>query len=65
MSFRRVDPESAESKTDEAQLKAAFGEDLVGEYLAKLQTDSGVTVNETALSNAIGSSSSGADNNLY
>ena len=59
------DPESAESKTDEAQLKAAFGEDLVGEYLAKLQTDTGVTVNETALSNAIGSSSSGTNNNLY
>ena len=52
------DPESAESKTDEQQLQAAFSEDLLGEYLAKLQTDTGVTVNQAALNNAIGGSSS-------
>lgn len=48
------DPESAESKADEAQLQAGLSEDLLGEYLAKLQTDAGVTVNQAALSNAMG-----------
>ena len=53
------DPESTESKTDEQQLQAAFSDDLLGEYLAKLQADTGVSVNQAALNNAIGSSGSG------
>jgi peptidyl-prolyl cis-trans isomerase D len=61
------DPESAESKTDAAQLQAEIGNDLLGEYLAKLQSDTGVTVNQAALSNAIGGdgSSGSTNNNLY
>jgi peptidyl-prolyl cis-trans isomerase D len=55
-----LDPESTETKTNTDTLKAAFGEDLLGAYLAQLQTDVGVTVNQAALNNAIGGSSSGS-----
>ena len=53
-----LDPESAETKTDTDTLKGSLSEDLLGEYLAKLQTDAGVTINQAALQSAIGGSSS-------
>ena len=49
-----MDPDSDTLKDAETQLKTAFGEDLLVQYLAKLQTNAGVTINEAAARLATG-----------
>ncbi|HWG06341.1 MAG TPA: peptidylprolyl isomerase, partial [Beijerinckiaceae bacterium] len=53
-----LDPESTETKTDTNNLKSAFANDILGGYLAKLQADVGLTVNQSVLDNAVGSGNS-------
>ncbi|MBN8965608.1 MAG: peptidyl-prolyl cis-trans isomerase, partial [Rhizobiales bacterium] len=52
-----LDPQSAEAKRLEEALRSRNAEDLVAEYVAKLQADAGVTINQNALNQAVGGSS--------
>jgi peptidyl-prolyl cis-trans isomerase D len=54
-----LDADSDVMKTIAKQLSAAYGNDLFAEYLAKLQTDTGVTVNQVALRSATGAPDTG------
>ena len=48
------DPTSSDSKAIAETLKNSFGEDLVSEYISRLENDFGVTVNPSALNQVIG-----------
>jgi peptidyl-prolyl cis-trans isomerase D len=56
-----LDTESDVTKGIETQLKSALSEEVLTEYITKLQTDLGVTVNQTAFRAAVG----GGDTNPY
>jgi peptidyl-prolyl cis-trans isomerase D len=49
-----LDPQSADAKRIDDALRSRNAEDLVAEYVARLQTDAGVTVNQNALNQAVG-----------
>ena len=49
-----LDPASAETKTLADALRNAYGQDIVGEYVAKLENQIGVTINEAALNQITG-----------
>jgi peptidyl-prolyl cis-trans isomerase D len=52
-----LDMQSAEAKQIQDGLRTAYAEDLIAQYVGKLQTDLGATINETALNQAVGISS--------
>ncbi len=52
-----LDPADASLATVARQVQQAITEDVLGQYLAKLQSDVGVKVNERALASAIGTPS--------
>jgi peptidyl-prolyl cis-trans isomerase D len=56
-----LDKDSDVMKSVQTQLKQSYTEDLLTEYLAKLQTDVGVTVNQAALRAATGAADVGGD----
>jgi len=49
-----LDPQSAEAKRLDEALRNRNVEDRVAEYVAKLQADAGVTINQNALNQAVG-----------
>jgi peptidyl-prolyl cis-trans isomerase D len=49
-----LDPESDEIKSVSSQLSTAYSEDLLSQYLARLQADLGVTLNQRAMNAATG-----------
>jgi len=52
-----LDPESAEAKRLDEALRSRSAEDFAAEYVAKLQADAGVTINQNALNQAVGGGS--------
>jgi peptidyl-prolyl cis-trans isomerase D len=55
----KLDAASPEAKQLSTTLKSAYTDDIVGEYIARLENDFGVTLNQSALNQVIG----GATNN--
>ncbi|MDB5593822.1 MAG: Peptidylprolyl isomerase [Hyphomicrobiales bacterium] len=49
-----VDPESDEYKAVSGRLATAYSDDILNQYLAKLQSDLGVSINQAALNLAVG-----------
>lgn len=49
-----LDMQSAEAKEIQESLRTAYAEDLIAQYVGKLQTDLGAVINEAALNQAIG-----------
>lgn len=49
--------QSAEARQIDDGLRTAYAEDLIAQYVGKLQTDLGATINEAALNQAVGISS--------
>jgi peptidyl-prolyl cis-trans isomerase D len=52
-----LDPEAAETKRIDEALRQRTAEDLIAQYIARLQSDAGVTINQKALSQVAGGSS--------
>jgi peptidyl-prolyl cis-trans isomerase D len=52
-----LDPEAAEAKRIDEALRQRAAEDLIAQYVARLQNDAGVTINQKALSQVAGGSS--------
>jgi peptidyl-prolyl cis-trans isomerase D len=50
----KLDPASTEGKALTENLRNAYSQDIVGEYVAKLENDIGVTVNEAAVAQITG-----------
>jgi peptidyl-prolyl cis-trans isomerase D len=50
------DPQSAEAKRIEQALDRSTTEELIGQYVARLQTNAGVSINASALNQAVGGS---------
>jgi peptidyl-prolyl cis-trans isomerase D len=50
----KLDPNSAEAKQIGGGLKRAISDDIMGQYLVRLQNDIGVSINQAALRQAIG-----------
>jgi peptidyl-prolyl cis-trans isomerase D len=46
--------QSAEAKQLQDALRTAYAEDVIAQYVTKLQTDLGATINEAALNQAVG-----------
>jgi hypothetical protein len=51
-----LDPQSAEAKRMDEALRKAIGEDIGNQYLAKLEKDVGVTINQAGLNQVSGGS---------
>ena len=51
-----LDPQSTEAKRIDDALKARYTEDLIAEYISRLQKDIGVTINQSALNQVSGGS---------
>ena len=49
-----LDPEAAEAKRIGEALRARSTEDLIAQYIARLQSDIGVSINQTALNQVTG-----------
>jgi len=54
ISVPSLDPSSAEAKRIDDQIKRALTDDLMNQYLAQLQNDVGVSVNQAALRQVLG-----------
>jgi len=54
ISIRGLDPASAEAKRIDDDLKRALADDIMGQYLSRLQNDIGVSINQSALRQVIG-----------
>jgi peptidyl-prolyl cis-trans isomerase D len=50
----KLDANSPDAKRLEATLQASYSDDILGEYLARLESDLGVTLNQAALNQVIG-----------
>jgi peptidyl-prolyl cis-trans isomerase D len=50
----KLDPESADAKRLQDNLRNAYAEDLIAQYIGRLQTELGATINEAALNQVIG-----------
>ncbi len=53
----KLDPKSADAKSLDTSLKNSFTDDLNGQYLAHLENEVGVTLNQSAITQAIGGGS--------
>ena len=49
-----LDPEAADAKRIDEALTARNTEDLIAQYVARLQSDIGVTINQSALNQVTG-----------
>jgi peptidyl-prolyl cis-trans isomerase D len=56
ISVPALDPQSAEAKRMDEALRKAIGEDIGNQYLAKLEKDVGVTINQAGLNQVSGGS---------
>jgi peptidyl-prolyl cis-trans isomerase D len=54
-----LDPASAAAKTLATNLQTSYSEDLLGAYIAQLETQLGVTINEPALNQITGGATPG------
>ncbi|HEY5965546.1 MAG TPA: peptidylprolyl isomerase, partial [Xanthobacteraceae bacterium] len=52
-----LDPEAAETKRIDEALRQRTAEDLIVQYIARLQSDAGVSINQKALGQVAGGSS--------
>ena len=50
----KLDANAPDSKKLEASLQGSYSDDVIGEYLARLESELGVTLNQAALSQVIG-----------
>jgi len=50
----KLDPLAPDTQRVESQLLTSYADDLVGEYLARLESEIGVTLNQTAVNQIIG-----------
>jgi peptidyl-prolyl cis-trans isomerase D len=48
------DPEAADVKRLEETLRRGIGDEIAGQYIARLQGDAGVSINASALNQAVG-----------
>jgi peptidyl-prolyl cis-trans isomerase D len=53
----QLDMNSADAKRIQTALQNAYSEDILAQYIARLQTELGATINETALAQVIGGTS--------
>ena len=51
------DPDSPQAKQMADSIRGALGDNVLGEYLTRLQTDLGISLNETGMNQATGASS--------
>lgn len=49
-----LDPQSPEAKRIQDALRSAYSEDIIAQYIVRLQTELGATINESALNQIIG-----------
>ena len=50
----KLDATSPDTKKIEDSLQTSYADDMIGEYIARLETELGVTINQTALNQVIG-----------
>ena len=50
----KPDPNSDAAKATAASLEAAYADDVIGEYIAKLEADYGVTINQATVNQVVG-----------
>jgi len=50
----KLDAASPEAKQLSTTLQNAYADDIIGEYIARLENDYGVTINQSALNQVIG-----------
>ena len=50
----KFDAEAPEAKQLAAQLQTSFADDIVGQYIAKIEAEIGVTLNQAALNQVTG-----------
>jgi peptidyl-prolyl cis-trans isomerase D len=55
----KLDASSPDSKKIEASLQTSYSDDIIGEYLARLESELGVTLNQAALNQVIGGGTPG------
>ena len=53
------DPEAADTKALAEQLRNAYADDLIGQYIAQLQTELGVSINQAAVNQVVGGGTGG------
>src|SRR5262245_6552465 len=61
ISMPKLDPASAEVKRIDDALKRAIADDIMGQYILRVQNDIGVSINQGALRQAIGGGRADAD----
>jgi peptidyl-prolyl cis-trans isomerase D len=54
ISVPKLDSQSTEAKQIQDNLRTAYAEDLIAQYVGRLQTELGATINEAALNQAVG-----------
>ena len=52
-----LDPQSADAKRIDEALKSRIADDLVAQYVARLESEIGVTINQNALNQVTGGGS--------
>jgi len=50
----KLDPNSPEATTLKSSLQTAYSDDVVGEYIAQLENEFGISINQTALNQVVG-----------
>lgn len=55
----KLDPVSAEAKALTGTLQNSYADDILGQYIARLESDLGVTINQQAFSQVIGGTAGG------
>ncbi len=55
----KLDPNSADAKSLKNSLQSAYSDDVVGEYIAQLESEFGISINQTALNQVVGGAEPG------
>ena len=50
----KLDPNSADAKSLDSTLKTSFADDINGEFIARIENDVGVTLNQAAITQVLG-----------
>ena len=56
----KLDPTSPGIKALENSLRNAYSDDIIGQYIAQLEHDYGVSINQTALNQVVGGTAPGS-----
>ncbi len=56
----KLDPNLPAIKTLESQLRSAYSDDIIGQYIAQLEKDYGVSINQTAVNQVVGGTQPGS-----